>query len=240
MPLARGAQPISFAVGSGEVLAVTALAGNGLRRLEDYASGTEAPPEGAVLVEGKELSSRGRAALRFRSLGYVPSDRERRGLVLAAAMRDNILALRRSEFPARDWVGRKRRDAAAREAAAPFGLVAHSRQRASSLSGGNRQRLVLARELDRPRAALVLAEVFQSLDLSSQAEATVLIRELAAQGSGVLLLLSNVEEAIGVADRVIALYRGEIAWEGPNEGVSTAVRLIAAMTGGVPSRVSTA
>lgn len=240
VPLARDARPISLVVGSGEVLAVTALAGNGLRRLEDYASGTETPPEGAVLVEGKELSSRGRAALRSLSLGYVPSDREKRGLVLAAAMRDNILALRRSEFSVRDWVGRKRRNAAAREAAAPFGLVADPRQSAASLSGGNRQRLVLARELDRPRAAFVLAEALQSLDLSSQTEMTTLIRKLAARGAGVLLLLSSVEEAIASADRVIALYRGEIAWEGPNEGASTAAMLIAAMTGGGLSRASSA
>src|SRR5208337_164215 len=141
--------------------------------------------------------------------------------------------LRRREFPARDWIGRKRRDAAAREASAPFGLEADPRQSASSLSGGNRQRLLLARELDGPRAFFVLAQPLQSLDRASQAEAAARIRDLTARGSAFLLLTSNVEEAIGLADRAMALYRGEIAWEGPNEGAPTAAYLIAAMTGAV-------
>ena len=232
VPLARGARPLNLTVKGGEVLAVTALAGNGLRNLEDYASGTTQPPDGVVLIGGMSVGSMRREALRSMMLGYVPSDRERRGLSLTVSMRDNILALRRSEFRVVDWIGRKRRNEAAREAGLPFGLSADPRHTAASLSGGNRQRLVLARELDRPRTALVLAEALQSLDLSSQAETMLAIRALATRGSGVLFLCSSVEEAVGVADRVIALYRGEIAWEGPNEGPATAARLMAAMTGG--------
>jgi ribose transport system ATP-binding protein len=210
---------------------VTALAGNGLGRLEDFASGMEAPREGEVLVAGESIASIPRERLRAGLLAYSPSDRERRGLCLPATVRDNVLALRRGEFSARDWLGRKRRNIAAKDAASLLGLEADPARSAASLSGGNRQRLLLSRELDRPRAALVLAEPLQGLDLASQAEATALIRELAALGSGVLLLTSTVEEALGAADRVIALYRGEAAFEGPNEGAATALSLLEAMTG---------
>ena len=240
LPLVRDARPASLSARRGEILVVAALAGNGLGRLEDYASGMAKPPEGEVLVGGVGLASIRREELRSRFLGYMPSNRERRGLCLPAAMRDNILALRASEFPVRDWIGRRRRDAAARAAALPFGLAAQPRQIAASLSGGNRQRLLLARELDRPRQVLVLAEPLQSLDLASQAEAAAIMRELAARGSALLVLLSNVEEAIGIADRIVALYRGEIAWEGPNEGASTATRLMSAMTGADLGKASTA
>lgn len=240
VPLARGARPVSLAVHPGEVLAVTALAGNGLGLLEDYASGTKSPPAGAVLVGGSRLDSMPRGELRSRHLGYMPSDREKRGLCLPASTRDNILALRRKEFPARDWIYARRRDEAASEAAARFGLVADPRQTAASLSGGNRQRLLLARELDGQRSVLVLAEPLQSLDRASQAEAASLIRDLAAKGCALLFLGSGVEEAIGVADRLVALYRGEVAWEGPNEGAPTAARLFAAMTGGGFPRASMA
>ncbi len=231
--LAAGARPINLSVSPGEVLAVTALAGNGLGRLEDFASGLRTPDEGEVLVGGASLSSIPRDRLRSELMGYAPADRERRGLCLPATARDNLLALRRREFRARDWIGGRRRDEAAREAAAPLSLEAKPRQVAASLSGGNRQRLLLARELDRPRAVLVLAEPLQGLDLATQAEAALLIRELAAKGSAVLLLVSSIEEALGSADRVMALYRGETAFEGANEGSPTAASLLAAMTGAV-------
>ena len=229
--LAVGAKPLGFSLRAGEILAVTALAGNGLGRLEDLASGMAEPGEGEILVCGKRLDSTRRELLRSQILGYVASDREGRGLCLPAAMRENILALRRREFPLRDWMWKARRDAAAAMASSPLGLAADPRQSAASLSGGNRQRLLLARELDRPRAVLVLAEPFQGLDRASQAEAISLIRELASRGSAILLLLSHVEEALAAADRVMALYRGEAVFEGPNEGAATAHSLLAAMTG---------
>jgi len=229
--LAQGAKPLDLSLCGGEIFAVTALAGNGLARLEDLASGLEAPVEGSVLLRGRSLASYEREALRSELLGYASSEREGRGLCLPASMRENILALRRRDFRARDWIGRKARDSAAVEGARVLGLEADPRQRASSLSGGNRQRLLLSRELDRPRPLLVLAEPFQGLDRASQLEACELIRELSAQGSAVLLLVSHVEEALAVSDRVMALYRGEAVFEGPNEGQASAQNLLAAMTG---------
>jgi general nucleoside transport system ATP-binding protein len=229
--LAPGAEALSLAVKTGEIVAVTALAGNGLGRLEDYASGMLVPAEGEVLVGKRRIESIPRGELRSDLLAYMPSDREARGLCLAAAMRDNILVLRRSEFRFRDWIAGSARDGAARESASARGLAADPRAAVASLSGGNRQRLLLARELDRPRAVLVLAEPFQGLDLAAQAEASALIRELAARGSAVLLLVSKIEEMLDLAHRAIALYRGEIAFEGQNEGQATARKLLAAMTG---------
>jgi general nucleoside transport system ATP-binding protein len=230
--LAPGAQPLDLSLRPGEILGVTALAGNGLKRLEDYASGMLRPDEGSISIGGAEIGSLPREDLRSRLLGYAPSDRESRGLCLPASARDNLLALRGREFAARDWLGKARRDRAAREAALLLGLDAAPGRRAASLSGGNRQRLLLARELDRPRAVLVLAEPFQGLDLASQEEVAEILRRRAEGGSAVLLLVSAVDEALRVADRVMALYRGEVAFEGPNEGKATGRRLLNAMTGG--------
>jgi ABC-type sugar transport system ATPase subunit len=236
--LSPGAAALSLGVRPGEVLAVMALAGNGLGPLEDYASGMRTPSEGEVLVGGRRIESIPREELRSELMAYVPSDREARGLCLLASLRENILVLRRREFKLRDWIGSSLRDRAARDAAFARGLAADPRSAAASLSGGNRQRLVLSRELDRPRALLVLAEPFQGLDLAAQAQAAAAIRDLAARGSAVLLLVSKVEEALEVADRAIALYRGELAFEGAMEGQATAIMLLAAMTGA--SRVSAA
>jgi simple sugar transport system ATP-binding protein len=229
--LARGARPLSLAIKRGEILSVSALAGNGLGRLEDYASGMLVSTKGEVLVDGRRIESIPRGELRVKELAYMPSDREGRGLCLSASIRENILVLRHNEFPFLDWVGSSARDRAAREAAFALGLTADPRSAAASLSGGNRQRLVLARELDRTRPVLVLAEPFQGLDLAAQAEASTLIRDMAHRGSAVLILASSVEEVTGLADRAIALYRGEIAFEGRCEGAATSRSLLAAMTG---------
>lgn len=229
--LGPGAASIDLEVAGGEVLAVAALAGNGLGALEDYASGMRRAKAGSVSVQGRRMESLPRSELRRSVLAYVPSDRERRGLCLPLSLRDNILALRRGEYRAFDWLFSARRNLAAEKAASLFELEAKSRQTAASLSGGNRQRLLLCRELDAPRALIVLAEPFQGLDIAAQAIAGARIRELADRGSAILLLVSNAEDCIDVADRVLALYRGEIAYEGPNEGPSTAARLFAAMTG---------
>jgi simple sugar transport system ATP-binding protein len=229
--LAAGASPLNLAVRPGEILSVSALAGNGLERLEDYASGMLSPSEGQVFVEGRRMESIPRDELRSHLLAYLPSDREVRGLCLPASTRDNLLVLRRREFRIRDWILGSARDRAAREAASSRGLTADPRAASASLSGGNRQRLLLARELDGRRSVLVLAEPFQGLDLAAQAETASLIRDLAGRGSAVLLLVSSVEEILGLADRAAALYRGSLTFEGNCEGEATAQKLLAAMTG---------
>lgn len=238
--LSPGARPFSLSVGQGEVLGVAALAGNGLGRLEDYASGLVKPRSGEALVAGLALTEARRRKLRRASprengpragLAYVPSDRESRGLSLPSSLRDNILALRLGEFRGHDYIYGKPRDEAALEAASLFGLVASARSAAASLSGGNRQRLVLARELGFRASVFVLAEPLQGLDLAAQALVLDRIRALADDGAAVLFLGSNVEELVAVADRVVALYRGALAYEGENEGESTAKKLLSAMTG---------
>jgi ABC-type sugar transport system ATPase subunit len=83
----------------------------------------------------------------------------------------------------------------------------------------------------------VLAEPLQGLDLAAQALVLELIRGLADDGAAILLLDSNVEEIVAIADRAAALYRGEIAYEGPNEGESTSKRLMSAITGAAGSAV---
>ncbi len=230
--LARGQSPISFSLRAGEILGVAALAGNGLGCLEDLASGMARPTRGEVLVRGRDIRTIPRDELRSRELSYVPSDRESRGLCLQAALRDSVLALRRGEFGAWAWVARGKRDREVRAMLLPLGLRSDPGALVSSLSGGTRQRMVLARELYGGKPLLVLAEPLQGLDLASQGEVSRTIRVLAARGSAVLLISSRVEEIAGLADRAIAIYRGEIAYEGQNEGEETGRKLLAAMTGG--------
>lgn len=229
--LRPGAAPLSFALGAGEVLGVVALAGNGLNPLEDALSGLRRPRRGRVLIGGEDLYAIRAEELRSRRLAYVPSDRESRGLCLQASLRDNLLVLKRRDFSAREWLFSRRRSEVAAGMAVALNLAADLRARAASLSGGNRQRLLLSRELEGARSVAVLAEPLQSLDLEAQAEASRQIREWAAAGAAIVLLSSSLEEVFPLADRIAVLYRGSLVHEGKNEGPASAHFLLALMTG---------
>lgn len=240
VPILRGAKPLNLELRAGEILGVAALAGNGLDRLEEIAAGLRRPNSGELVVAGCRFNEAQRRRLRRgrgRRLGYVPSEREARGLCLPATLRDNALALRLGEFRGRDFLGAKLRDDATNATIAPFGLQARPGSPVSALSGGNRQRLLLARELGLGSCSaagpslFILAEPLQGLDIAAQAELQERILKLADEGAAVLLLGSNVEEIVAVADRVAALYRGELAYEGNCSGPDTAAALLAAMTG---------
>lgn len=225
-----GGSPISFAVRRGEVLGLIGLAGNGLDRLEACAAGLRRPAAGELLVEGRPASRPGRR-LREELLSYVPSARDERGLCLASSMADNAIVLERRSFGLASWFGRKAREERSREIARRMGLAAGPRSRAGALSGGNRQRLLLARELDPRRPAALLCDPTQGLDVAAQAEAASRILELKRSGVAVLLLSSNLDEILLLADRVGVLYRGSLVYEAPNEGEASVASLAARMTG---------
>jgi general nucleoside transport system ATP-binding protein len=228
--LAKGAPPLSIKVMAGEILAVSAFAGNGLAELEAYASGLRVPREGRIRIDGEDIGSYPDGRIRSEKLAYVPSNREGLGLCCSASIRENALALRFREFRARDWIGAEARNRAARDIIKSFGIASDVSDRAGSLSGGNRQRLLLARELERPRAVALLAEPLQGLDLGSRAEAVSRIRALAESGSAVLVLTSSAEDAIELADRAVALYRGRAVYEAPAAESSIAA-IVSTMAG---------
>jgi len=225
-----GGSPISFAVRKGEVLGLIGLAGNGLDRLEACAAGLRRPAAGELLVEGRPAY---RTGPRFREevLSYAPSARDERGLCLASSVADNAVVLERRSFGPAGWLGRKAREERAREIARRLGLSAGPRARAGALSGGNRQRLLLSRELDPRRPAALLCDPTQGLDVAAQAAAAARILELRRSGVAVLLLSSSLDEILLLADRIGVLYRGSLVYEAPNEGAASVASLAARMTG---------
>lgn len=226
-----GSSPISFGVRRGEVLGLIGLAGNGLDRLEACAAGLRRPAAGELLVEGLPAAARRGPLFREEVLSYVPSARDGRGLCLASSIADNALVLERRSFGLGGWFGRKAREERSAEIVSRMGLSAGPRARAGALSGGNRQRLLLSRELDPRRPAALLCDPTQGLDVAAQAEAAGRILELKRAGAAVLLLSSSLDELLLLADRVGVLYRGSLVYEAPNEGEASVASLAARMTG---------
>ena len=218
LSVSHGKALIDFEVRAGETLGIVALAGNGLDELESIAAGLSPPVAGRFELEGRDVRAWPRRQLRASIAAYVPSDREGRGLALEASVAANLSVLETasrtgSNFPP------------------VLGPGGDTRRKAASLSGGNRQRLVLSRELAKPRPFFLLADPSQGLDLSGLGELSRIIAIRKGEGGAILLLSSFIEETLRLADRIIVLYRGAVVWEGVNLGEGMAHELASHLTG---------
>ena len=139
---------LSLAVRSGEIVGVCGLAGNGLAELEDLAAGIGKPTRGSVLLSGKPLPRR-----REGGRGYVPTDRLWRGSSLYSSVGENLAALDRRSFFPRGFEDRKAVARFVEESIGCYGIAGSPTQRLGTLSGGNIQKVILARELAEPKRA---------------------------------------------------------------------------------------
>jgi simple sugar transport system ATP-binding protein len=235
---------LNIEIRSGEVLGLCGLAGNGLDEVENLASGFVRATGGAVLLHGLPLPRR-----RLPGQGYVPSDRLFRGSSLNSAVADNLAALDREAWFPHGLVDRRRLAAFSEGAIARFGISARPTQRLGTLSGGNIQKVVLARELASTAGAVPAAEACEDgkprpepafllfcnpthgLDLASSAFVHARLLEAKAAGAAVLLVSSNLDEVLGLSDRVGILSRGRLALEVANGPLVDRAALEEAMLG---------
>ncbi|MGH9456589.1 MAG: ABC transporter ATP-binding protein [Thermoanaerobaculia bacterium] len=195
----RGA---SLEIGGGEIIAIAGVAGNGQNALADLLRGLVEISGGSVEVDGIAAS---RAALRRASgIAHIPPDRTRDGIIHELSVAEN-LALRRGRGGARRAI---------REAAGiieRFQIRGTPRQPAGSLSGGNQQKLVLARELETTPRLIVASEPTRGLDVDAAAFVHDRIRAAAADGAGVLLITSDLDEAAALAAAIHVISGGRLS-----------------------------
>ncbi len=193
---------VTFDVPSGQVVAILGVAGNGQVELASMLRGLEAPRSGAVLLDGKPATRR--QLLGSGAVGHIPEDRTRDGIVAQMSIAENIALTSRT--PLRHARGFAQRlielySIRAQNASQPAGL----------LSGGNQQKVVLARELDRRPAVIVAAEPTRGLDIAATRFVHEQLRLAAAAGSGILLMTSDLDEAFALASVMYVIYRGHLS-----------------------------
>jgi general nucleoside transport system ATP-binding protein len=221
---------IDFDVRRGEIYGIAALAGNGLDVLEDMACGERRCEGGRMELLGRNVLAWPRWELRSSQLAYLPTDRDGKGLCLDASVLENMSA---RGYRNRSWSrlgqmkirGEVARILAAADVHADLDLPVRK------LSGGNRQRILRARELGVFSPAILAANPTQGLSPRAQEETWNRLRELAREGAAVLLLTSSVDELFAVADRVGVLYRGRLTELGLRGGKVTAQAVTALLTG---------
>jgi simple sugar transport system ATP-binding protein len=204
---------IDLELRAGEILGVVGIDGNGQRELEEALAGVRRPSAGKVELDGREvpLTPRG---LRRAGLAHLSGDRERAGLVRGMSLAENFI-LKGSwddrRFFRRGRVDRGAAFRATAEAAARFGITPSDPDRdIASLSGGNAQKLAVARELDGDPPVLVAVNPTRGLDVGSARFVHEQLLARRAAGGAVLLISSELDEVLALADRLVALVRGEL------------------------------
>lgn len=202
---------VSFTAFTGEILGFAGVGGNGLGELEAILGGFLPVSSGKIRHQGEDVTNFGTARLRKRGLAYVPSDRLRVGSALEADVAENIIVVSRRDFT-RHGVLRKRRIIEyADRLIKTYSVKGTPCTPVGALSGGNIQKVVLAREIEQFRDYIVFSEPTWGLDVAGSRFVYEQMIRLRAQGAAVILISSNLDEILAVSDRVIVLYRGIVA-----------------------------
>jgi ribose transport system ATP-binding protein len=212
LPAVRG---VSLEVHAGEVLGLGGLVGSGRSELLALIYGIDAPEEGEVFVEGKRLPPHRPDRAIAAGLGLAPEDRKSQGLLLDWSQTKNVSLADLGRF-ARGLLNiRAEREAAGEQLRALNTVPVDAERIVRELSGGNQQKVVLARWLLRHCRVLLLDEPTRGVDVRTKAELYRVIADLAKAGLGVLVVSSELEELAGICSRVLVMREGEIVAELP-------------------------
>jgi ABC-type uncharacterized transport system ATPase subunit len=204
-------EDVSLSVARGEILAVAGVAGAAQPALSSILAGVRQPTRGRVLLEGADITGAAASAVRS-GLAYIPDERAA-GVVASLSVASNASLLRLTERAFRQ-TGLRRPRAEMRygaEICSRFGVRPQAPgMRASGLSGGNQQKLLLGRELDRDPAVIIAHSPTQGLDIAATASIHNALIQAATRGAAVVVISADLDELIAVADRIVVLSTGKI------------------------------
>jgi rhamnose transport system ATP-binding protein len=222
---------VSFEVRAGEIVALAGLVGAGRSEVARAIFGIDRYDGGRVLIGGKGLRAASPTAAMERGIALVPEDRRQQGLVMEMSIARNIALaslrrLRRAGFIhaaserrfARDWATRLQ---------VKYGRLGNPM---TSLSGGNQQKVVLAKWLGRKPSLLIVDEPTRGIDIGTKAEVHRLLEELAGEGVAVLVISSELPEVLRLANRILVMREGRLVAEF-DHAEATEERVVAAATG---------
>lgn len=233
-------QGVSLTVRAGEIVGIAGVDGNGQRELVEAIMGLRRPIAGSVRLKDRDITRDDTRRTIASGVSHVPEDRHRRGLVLEFDLVENVVLgdQRQAPFSRFGVLDRKRLETEARARIADYDVRTPSeRVAAANLSGGNQQKLVLARELGRNPEVLIAAQPTRGLDVGA---IEFVHRRIIAErdsGKGVLLVSMELEEVMSLSDRILVMYEGRVVAEF-EAGTVTDEELGFHMTGGARKRAT--
>lgn len=202
---------VSFEVYGGEVLGFYGLIGAGRTEIAETLFGLRTPTSGKIKLHGQDIRIHSPADAISRGISLVPEDRKLQGLVLSMNCRDNITLPQVDELTAGPFISEGSEVAIFDQYRDRLDIRTPGwKQLTSNLSGGNQQKIVIAKWLSMRPNVLIVDEPTRGIDVGSKSEIHKLIRELAAQGYAVIVISSEMPEVLRVADRIVAMYSGQI------------------------------
>jgi simple sugar transport system ATP-binding protein len=207
---------ISLEVRSGEIVGIAGVDGNGQSELIEAITGLRRPESGRILAAGKDITNEGARVSLEAGIGHIPEDRQRRGLVLDFTLAENIALKDYCEEPDSKWgwLFPKRLLARAKKLLTEFDVRGGgAKTLAASLSGGNQQKVVVAREVSRDPRILVAAQPTRGLDVGA---IEFVHRRLVAErdeGRAILLVSFELDEILSLSDRILVVYEGSVVGE---------------------------
>ena len=231
---------ISFELRRGEILGMAGLVGARRTEVARAIFGIDRPDGGRVLLDGRPVTIHSpRDALRH-GITYLPEDRQHQGLILPMSISHNITLPILRELTAAGWIRQRQEQQVAQQEGQRLQVrgAASFKQAVRQLSGGNQQKVVLAKWLaTRPRV-IILDEPTRGIDVGTKAEVHRLISQLAGQGLAILMISSELPEILGMSDRILVMREGHLTGEFLG-GEATQEKIMARATGTLaPSEVS--
>lgn len=214
---------VSFHVCSAEILGIAGVDGNGQLELADVITGLRPASGGHVRVRGEDVTNLSPRALRQKGIGYIPAERLLVGTIGQFTVEDNLILANYdlSPFSKNGWIDRKSTGQFAEEKIKAFDVRTPSRDTlAGSLSGGNLQKVVLARELSSSPPILICAQLSHGLDVGAIEYVHKQVLEQRKRGAAILLISTELEEILTLSDRIAVIYQGKIMGVIPNKNVN--------------------
>lgn len=225
---------ISFELHRGEVLGIAGVDGNGQSEIVEAITGLREVEKGDIIFKGKSIKNLSPAQIRKLGISHIPEDRNRRGLNRPFTIRENLIADKFEDKEFSDWIvlNEKKIREFAEDLVEKFDIrPANIDLSAQNLSGGNAQKIVVAREIANEGDLLIASQPTRGVDIGSIESIRRVLNDLKKKGVGILLISADLEEILSLSDRIAVMYEGRITGVLDNEQ-ATEENLGLLMTGG--------
>ncbi len=214
MSRGRSVQNVSLKVRSGEILGLAGLVGAGRTELVRLIFGADKRETGEIKLDGRTLPIRNPREAIAAGIGLLTEDRKLQGLVLPHSLKENFTLPNLNRFAPTGFINAKLERMEFQKYAGKMRLkFSGETQKAGQLSGGNQQKLVIAKWMARHCEVLIFDEPTRGIDVGAKFEIYQLMHELAAQGKAIIMISSELPEILGMADRIIVMHEGKVTGE---------------------------
>ncbi len=207
---------VSLDVHAGEIVGIAGIDGNGQSELVEAIAGLRKVEKGSVSLDGVEITNKSPRKIRAAGLTHIPEDRNLRGLNRGMSLMDNLVAVKVDKKPYAQGIVQKRGEilSFAENLVTKFDVrPSNPKAMVQALSGGNAQKVVVAREVDADGKLLIASQPSRGVDIGAIESIRRILNDVKAQGKGILLVSADLEEILSLSDRIIVMYEGKVTGE---------------------------